>query len=199
MTVQPDPRIDAYLAKAPEYARPILTELRARVHRICPDVVETIKWRAPSFEHHGFLGGMAAFKDHCSFMFWHEKDLAAEGPDVQQVLEQCGRLTTPKDLPTKQMFRRVLKLAMARTAAGQKKRLPKNQPKNLEMPDAFAVALAKDRRALKTFDGFAPGYQNDYIEWVTDAKRESTRDKRIEQAVCWLREGKHRNWKYENR
>jgi uncharacterized protein YdeI (YjbR/CyaY-like superfamily) len=117
---------------------------------------------------------------------------------VEAVIEQCAKMTTLRDLPGKSLFRRVLKLAMARNAAGQKKRIPKNKPKNLEMPSVFAVALAKDRRAKKHFDGFAPGYQKDYIEWVGDAKRKSTRDKRIEQAVQWLRDGKHRNWKYES-
>lgn len=198
MTVESDPRVDAYLQTASDFARPILTELRARVHSVCPDVVETIKWRAPSFEHHGFLGGMAAFKNYCSFMFWQEKELAAEGKDVQAVIEQCAKLTALKDLPGKAVFRRVLKLAMARNAAGKKKRVPKNKPKKFEMPEAFAAALANDRRAKKHFDGFAPGYQKDYIEWVREAKREGTRDKRIVQAVEWLREGKHRNWKYES-
>lgn len=198
MPSEPDPRIDAYVEAASDFARPILEELRARMHAICPDVVETIKWRAPSFEHHGFLGGMAAFKKYCSFMFWQEKELAAEGPEVQAVIEQCAKMTSPKDLPKKMAFRKVVKLAMARNEAGHKKSVPKNAPKKLTMPKEFAAALAKNRIAKKHFDGFAKSYQRDYIEWVGEAKREATRDKRITQAVEWLREGKHRNWKYEN-
>lgn len=192
-----DPRIDAYIEGASAFAQPILKELRARVHTICPAVVETIKWRAPSFEHGGFLGGMAAFKNYCSFMFWQEKALSAEAPEVKAVIEQCAKMTTLKDLPTKTAFRRALTLAMARNAAGLKKRVPKNTPKKLTIPKEFAAALAKDRTAKQHFDGFARGYQRDYIEWVSEAKHEATRDQRIEQSVTWLREGKHRNWKYE--
>lgn len=198
MPVTLDPRVDDYIEQAPAYAQPILTELRERVHRACPDVVETIKWRAPSFEHHGFLGGFAAFKKYCSFLFWQEKALAAEAPEAAAVIAQCGKLEVLRDLPTKAAFRKVLKLAMQRNEAGKKqKRIPKKKPVALQMPDAFADALAKDRRAKKHFDGFAPGYRRDYLEWILDAKRDSTRDRRIAQAIEWLRDGKHRNWKYE--
>lgn len=38
-----DPRVDAYIAKAAPFARPILTALRNGMHMACPDVVETIK------------------------------------------------------------------------------------------------------------------------------------------------------------
>ena len=132
-----DPRIDAYIAKAATYAQPILIELRARVHSACPEVVETIKWRAPSFEHHGFLGGFAAFKNYCSFMFWQEQPLTAEGPKIQAVIEQCAKITTVQDLPGKVAFRKVIKLAMKRNEAGQQqKRVPKNKPAKLHMPEA---------------------------------------------------------------
>ena len=191
-----DPRIDAYIAKAAAYAQPILIELRARVHSACPEVVETIKWRAPSFEHHGFLGGFAAFKNYCSFMFWQEQPLTAEGPEIQAVIEQCAKITTVQDLPGKVAFRKVIKLAMKRNEAGQQqKRVPKMKPAKLHMPEAFA--LAKNRLARQHYEGFAAGYQRDYLEWIVDAKRDSTRDRRILQAIEWLRDGKHRNWKYE--
>ena len=193
-----DPRIDGYIAKAAAYAQPILIELRARVHSACPEVVETIKWRAPSFEHHGFLGGFAAFKNYCSFMFWQEQPLTAEGPKIQAVIEQCAKITTVQDLPGKVAFRKVIKLAMKRNEAGQQqKRVPKKKPAKLHMPEAFAAALAKNRLARQHYEGFAAGYQRDYLEWIVDAKRDSTRDRRILQAIEWLRDGKHRNWKYE--
>ena len=46
------------------------------------------------------------------------------------------------------------------------------------------------------FYAFSPSHQREYIEWLTEAKREETRQKRLLQAVDWLAEGKPRNWKY---
>ena len=73
-----DPRVDAYIASAAPFARPILKRLRALVHEGCPEVVETIKWKMPAFEHAGPLCGMAAFKAHCVFGFWKAALLFAE-------------------------------------------------------------------------------------------------------------------------
>ena len=66
------------------------------------------------------------------------------------------------------------------------------------MPEDFAAALAKQPGAQAAFDAFAPSHRREYLEWITDAKREETRGKRIAQSVEWLAEGKKRNWKYEN-
>ena len=63
MPTTPDPRIDAYIAKAAPFARPILTHLREVVHAGCPDVEETMKWSFPHFDYRGaMLCSMAAFK-----------------------------------------------------------------------------------------------------------------------------------------
>ena len=67
---QRDPRIDAYIGKAPEFAKPILTHVRALVHEVVPDVEETMKWSVPHFDYKGVLCGMAAFKQHCNLIMW---------------------------------------------------------------------------------------------------------------------------------
>ena len=53
-----DPRVDAYIAQAQPFARPILRHLRKVVHAGCPDVVETMKWRMPHFDYKGPFSGM---------------------------------------------------------------------------------------------------------------------------------------------
>ncbi|MCB9876458.1 MAG: YdeI/OmpD-associated family protein [Planctomycetes bacterium] len=194
-----DPRVDDYLAAAAEWARPILTELRARVHRACPGVVETIKWRRPAFELGGLIGGMSEFKEYCSFGFWQEKALLEAGDEAEAVIEACGKITTLKQLPGKAAFARVLKLALQRNQAGGK--LPRSKAKRhppLEVPADLAAALARDEAAKEHFDAFAPSYRRDYIEWITGAKKDATRQTRIAQAVEWLRDGKKRHWKYES-
>lgn len=192
-----DPRIDAYIEQAAEFARPLLRELRERVHAGCPGVVETVKWGAPSFEHHGLLGGMAAFKKHCLFGFWKHDLLAKEADEWQQLGERLGRLTVAADLPNKRDFQRLLRRAMELNEQGVKPVRAKKAKPAIAVHPAFAKALAASSEAKRHFAAFAPSRQREYLEWIAEAKAEATRERRIDQAIEWIAEGKHRNWKYE--
>ncbi|MBF6024659.1 YdeI/OmpD-associated family protein [Lysobacter niastensis] len=197
-----DPRIDAYIAKAAEFARPILTHLRAAVHAACPEVVETLKWGAPSFTYRGkILCSMAAFKQHAAFGFWQGAQVVGGADAAGEGMGQFGRLTRISDLPGKRELTGYLRQAMQLIDSGAT-RTPANATKGpkpaLEVPPDLAAALAKNAKANATFEGFAPSYRRDYIEWITEAKREDTRKRRLEQTVEWLAEGKPRNWKYMN-
>jgi hypothetical protein len=193
-----DGRVDAYIEKAADFARPLLIELRRRVHASCPEVVETLKWRMPSFEYQGLLGGMAAFKQHCVFGFWKHELMIREDPKRNEAMGSFGCLKTLKDLPTKSEFARLVKRAMELNEQGVKAPRTKTAKKKpLAMHPQFAAALAKSAKARATLDGFPPSAQREYLEWIGDAKGDDTRARRIEQAVAWLAEGKRRHWKYE--
>lgn len=196
----PDPRIDAYIAKSAEFARPILSRLRAVVHAACPEAEETLKWGAPSFTYRGkILCGMAAFKQHAAFGFWQGAQVTGSGTEaVAEAMGQCGRLTQLSDLPGKRELIGYIRQSMALIDSGGKRATTKAAaPRaSLDVPDDLAAALNKNAKARATFDGFAPGYRRDYIEWITEAKREDTRQRRLEQTIEWLDEGKPRNWKY---
>src|ERR1051326_3458971 len=84
-----DPRVDAYIEKSADFARPILNRLRKLVHAGCLQVVEEIKWRCPHFMHHGMLCGIAAFKEHCTFGFW-KASLMKSLPASQKSKEAWG-------------------------------------------------------------------------------------------------------------
>lgn len=200
-----DARIDAYIAKAEPFARPILEHVRALVHEACPEIQETIKWGMPTFMHAGaILCGMAAFKRHASFGFWKHAEVVGEAGDGEG-MGSFGKLASIDDLPSKRQLllyvRKAARLNEARkdgarpTSAGPRKTTsPRPLP---ETPADFAKALDAVPAARATFDGFAPSHRRDYLEWVIEAKREDTRARRIAQAVEWLAEGKSRNWKYE--
>ena len=193
-----DPRVDAYIDKAPEFSRPILAHLREVVHGACPQVEEDIKWGAPHFLHHGMLASMAAFKAHACFGFWRAKEVMPEGAS-EGAMGQFGKLASVKDLPSKKDLVALVKRAAALNEAGAPKREKAAAPKPPAKPSAgFAKALKANRKAAAVFAGFAPGQQREYVEWIDEARREETRDKRIAQAVEWIAEGKKRNWKYEN-
>lgn len=195
-----DKRVDQYIKKAAPFARPILTELRARVHGACPDVVETIKWGMPGFDYKGPLAGMAAFKQHCAFGFWKHELVVGDAPKAREAMGSYGRITSLADLPAKAEFARHVKAAMKLNEQGVKVSTTKKTAKAAVQPHPqFAAALAKNKLARAGLAGLAPGQQREYLEWIADAKQDATRERRIEQALEWLAEGKPRNWKYMKR
>jgi len=201
MATETDPRIDAYVANAPEFARPILTRLRAAVRTACPRVEETIKWSRPAFYHQGPLCGMAAFKAHCTFGFWkHELVLGTGDPRWKEAMGSFGRLTSLADLPRKSDLVRMVRLAAKLNEDGVAAPRTKSGPRApIPLPPELGRALARDKKARAAYDAFSPSHKREYHEWIAEAKKAATRARRIEQAIEWMREGKTRNWKYERR
>ena len=193
-----DKRIDAYIAKSPEFARPILTRIREIVHEGCPECEETLKWNAPTFMYKdAILCGMVSFKQHCIFHFW-KGTLVVPSADKEGAGGQFGKLTKVSDLPPKKELFGYIKKAMALNEAGIKETKRPIKPKPaLATPKELTAALKKNKAALATFVDFSPSAKREYVEWIVDAKTDDTRAKRIAQAVEWIAEGKKRNWKYQ--
>jgi hypothetical protein len=197
-----DPRVDAYIGEAAAFARPILDHLRALVHEACPEVTETIKWGHPNFEHRGTLCGMAAFKAHCTFAFWKASLLTGtpgigSGPSP---VDQFGRLASVADLPSRSTLLRLIQKAATLNEEGVKPERPRGvAPRELAVPDYFLAALRKNRKALATFEAFPYSHKKEYVEWVAAAKRDETRQRRLDLAVTQMAEGKTQNWKYERK
>lgn len=194
-----DPRIDAYIDKAGDFAKPVLTHVRKLVHETCPDVVETLKWSMPSLEYKGILCGFASFKAHCTLMFWKQSLLESDSfPKNKTAMGSFGRITSLKDLPSDQVLTGLIRQAMELNEKGVKVP-PKAAAAKREVvvPEVLREALARNGKAAETFDNFPPGAKREYVEWITDAKTDATRDRRIATTVEWLEEGKRRNWKYE--
>lgn len=197
---QRDPRVTAYIDGAPEFARPVLARLRELVHEGCPEVVETIKWRMPSFEYRGMFAGMAAFKAHCVFGFWKHELILASDPKALEAMGSFGCLRSLDDLPTRATMLRYVKHAKKLNDEGVKAPRTKTARKNPPAMHAeFRAALERNAKARKALTSFSPSQQREYTEWIADAKRDETRERRIETAIEWLSEGKTRNWKYETR
>lgn len=202
------PEVDRYIEEAPPFAQPVLTRLRKVFHNAAPDLKEEMKWSTPHFVGNGIVVGMAAFKHHVSFGFWRSKDMAdLEGlfggdPKSSMCTVKAASL---KDLPSNKVLGAYVKEAVALDAVvgnvkGRKKRPAKKKAVRrppLKAPADFMAAMKKTKKALSTFQNFSPSHQREYVEWVTDAKREETRLRRIAQAVEWMAEGKSRHWKYQ--
>ncbi len=200
-----DPRIDAYIEKAAAFAQPILRHIRKIVTATCPDVEETIKWGFPHFDYKGMMCSMAAFKSHCAFNFWKSELLTINHkPDepFEKAMGQFGRITTLKDLPSDAALVKLIKAAMKLNDAGiasparAKKAAAKPAATALTVPDYFLAAIAKNKQALATFEGFSYSNKKEYVEWIVNAKTEATRQTRLATAIDWMAAGKIRNWKY---
>ena len=199
-----DKRIDAYIAKAQPFAQPVMKKLRELVHKACPDVTETIKWGMPSFEYKGPMFGFASFKQHCVGGFWKHKLLndsknylgerKNQGGDA---MGNLGRMTSINDLPPDKAIIDFIKQHMKLNDEGIK--VEKKKPaakKEIETPKELIAALNKNKKAKTTFENFSPSGKREYVTWITEAKSEDTKNKRLVTAIQWMEEGKPRLWKY---
>ena len=192
-----DQRIDAYIAKQADFARPILERIREAIHAAGPQIEEGIKWSMPAFSYKGKpLAGMAAFKAHATLGFWDRSEVRGENAQ-KGAMGDFGRLTKVADLPDDGELAAMVRKAASLIDAGAKPVRNKSVKEPIPMPGDLAQALTASATAKATFDGFPPSCQREYLEWVVEAKRPETRAKRVAQAVEWMAEGKRRHWKYE--
>jgi len=212
-TKKTDARVDGYLDAVAPFATPILIRLRGLVHKACPEIEETMKWSRPFFVHHGaILCNMSAFKEHCSFGFWVTEigdALREAGVWKDGASGSLGRITSVKDLPPDAVMVELIQKAaafvdgggavskLAASRAEKKGAARKAVKPPVEVPEDLAAMLGKNKRAAAVFAGFSPSCKREYTEWIAEAKRAETREKRIATAVEWIAEGKERNWKYQ--
>ena len=197
-----DPRVDLYIYNAADFARPILLHLRELIHTACPDVEEKIKWSFASFDYKGPMCSMASFKQHCAFGFWkaslmNDKTLVGNA-ESESAMGHYGKITSLKDLPSDKKIIAHIKEAMMLNDKGIK--LPPRKvttaKKEIVVPVYFLKQLKKNKKAFTTFESFSPSHKREYVEWITEAKTDETKNRRMETAIEWMSVGKSRNWKY---
>jgi len=199
-----DPRIDAYIAKSADFAKPILSHIRELVHQGCPESEETLKWSMPFFTYKGMLCHMAAFKSHCSLGFWKSKLVMgnenSSSNDEKDGMGQFGRISSLKDLPSDKKMLAYIKEAKRLNDEGIQKpsKLKPKDPKKLTIPTKLNAALKKNKKASAAFEGFSYSHKKEYVDWITEAKRDETKSQRLATTIAWLAEGKSRHWKYAN-
>jgi uncharacterized protein YdeI (YjbR/CyaY-like superfamily) len=197
-----DERVDLYIQKAEEFAKPILIHLRSLVHQTLPEVQETIKWSFPHFEQKGIICSMAAFKNHCAFGFTKGAMLSDPYGILSKIGEtamgQLGKINSLKDLPENHILTEYILEAALLNIKGIKASLKTNKT-DLLIPDYIVSALAENPKAKEVFNKFSYSHKKEYVSWIIEAKTEATREKRISTMLEWLEEGKSKNWKYERK
>jgi uncharacterized protein YdeI (YjbR/CyaY-like superfamily) len=196
--------IDAYISKSADFAKPILLHIRELVHITCPEVEEKIKWGFPHFDYmNDMMCSMAAFKQHAIMGFWKAplmKDKALlEKARSEESMGHLGKITSLKELPGDKKLVAYIKEAMKLNELGIKlpAKTKSTEKKEIATPEYFKQALSKNKKALQVFENYAYSHRKEYIEWITGAKTELTRNKRMATAIEWLSEGKSRNWQYK--
>ena len=195
-----NPRFDDYIEKSAEFAKPILVHIRKLVHQACPDIVETMKWSMPHFDHKGPVCNMASFKQHCAFGFWKQPLLEQDAfPAQKTAMGSFGRIESRDDLSDDAVIVDLIRQAVKLNEDGIKiERAPAAaDKKELVVPEILTAALSKNVAAKKTFDEFPYSKRRDYVDWLDEAKTEATREKRLATTIEQLAEGKARHWKYQ--
>jgi uncharacterized protein YdeI (YjbR/CyaY-like superfamily) len=200
------PAFDAYIAKSADFAKPILTHLRLLVHQACPGIEEKLKWGHPFFDYNGPVCQIAAFKQHLGLGFWKARLLTdphkvLKLDDEESAAGNFGRISSLADLPADNILIAYIQEAVQLNKDGVKvapKPKPATEKKEAVMPAEFADMLDGNADAKAHFERFSPSKKKEYIEWFVDAKSEATKQKRMEQALEWISEGKSRHWKYQS-
>ena len=200
-----NPKVDDFISKQADFAKPILEHFRQIVHENCPDVEEKMKWSMPFFDYKGeMMCHMAAFKHHCAFGFWKAKlmkdAILLENAQGEHSMGHLGKITSLADLPTDSILAGYIKEAMVLNDLGLKIAKPKSErDKEIEVPSDFLEKIEENEEAMLFFEKASYSFKKEYIMWVNESKTDATRQKRMQQAVEWIAEGKGRNWKYESR
>ncbi|OCA79123.1 hypothetical protein BBH99_00825 [Chryseobacterium contaminans] len=197
-------KVDEYIEKSPDFAQPILMYLREVIHETCTDAEEAIKWKFPTFMYKGkILCSITSFKYYCSLGFWLHQEMKTlkeiETTAGKSSMFSLGKITKMEDLPSKSQLKKAIKEAMELTDMGVTMKKAAPSKTEVEIPDYFLSALQEQQKALEVFEKASPSFRKEYITWIAEAKTEVTRNKRMEQALEWIAEGKGRNWKYERK
>jgi uncharacterized protein YdeI (YjbR/CyaY-like superfamily) len=197
--------VGAYIASSEDFSKPILEHCRRLIHENCPDVVEAIKWSLPHFDYkNDNMCVVASYKNHCSFTFLKAELMTdprlKANKDLKPIQRFLGKISKLEDLPPDAEFIGMLKEAMQLNEKGiriKREKPESDKPKVLETPDYLLAALAANLKAKEVFENKSNSFRKEYIIWITDAKTDETRQKRISEALEWIAEGKGRFWKHQ--
>src|SRR5262249_13472105 len=163
-----------WLETRPEFSWPMANQLREWILEWEPDLAESIKWNMLCFSGRKPVCGVSACQKHLGVTFFRGTELV----DPTKLFTPDGgnntnirtmRFTSLKETD-RNAFRELLHEAVELDAEPSIPALPKKKRTPFPVPDFFAIALAKNKRAAQGFASLAPTYQREYIVWLTHAK-----------------------------
>lgn len=194
--MKPTRNIEEYIAKHQNW-RAELQQLRKIV--LSTGLEESIKWAAPCYSLAGKnVVGIGAFKSYFGLWFFQGALLEDDGGFL--INAQKGktkamrqwRMTEKRDIRAGHI-KRYIKAAAALAQDG--KEIKPDRAKPIVIPKELSDAL-REQRAAKAFESLRPGQRREYADYVTEAKRDDTKRRRINKILPMILEGVGLNDKY---
>lgn len=191
---------DDYFHEAKNNWKYILLRLREIIKST--GLEETFKWQGPVYTHNGKnVVGLYAFKSFTSIWFFQgvflkdeQNKLVNAQEGVTKALRQW-RISDESEIDEK-----LIKSYIEEAIANQEKGLTikPERKKKLIMPEQLNQALDNDTRAKKAFNNLTPAKQREYAEYIAEAKREETKQSRIEKIIPMILDKRGLNDRYKN-
>lgn len=195
--MDPSKEIDRYIAALDEPAKSICVKLRSIILKAVSGIREDWKW-GPNYNYEGMVCGVGGFKKHAVIHFFN----GAQMKDPKKLFNfgtendysRSIRFNDVSEIDEKTIIAYV-KESAALNKAGYKR--TKKESREAVPPDDLYNALKKKPVARKFFDSLANGYKNEFIELIESAKKQETRDQRIQKVVGLCADGVKLNDKYK--
>ena len=189
--------IDAYITKQPAWQREILTRLREVIHAADPEIKETVKWGAPTFEDHGIVAWMFTAKEWVHFSFTQgalldpTHGMFEEGRESASKAKRTIKFREGQDMPL-DILEELVKEAVANNRAGKKVdfKIAKAGTQEFDVPKEYEDYL-KEHDLYDAYKARAFYQQRGWIEWIESAKHEETRQKRAQMMLRELQTGQY--------
>ncbi|MGQ3678109.1 YdeI/OmpD-associated family protein [Tenacibaculum discolor] len=166
-------------------------------------VEETIKWGAPVYVYKGKnIVGLSAFKNYCGLWFFQGSFLT----DKEEVLvnAQEGKTQAMRQWRFNQLdeintvlIKRYVFEAIKNSEEGKELK-PKKNTKPLIIPKKLQLELDRNDRLKETFSEFTLSKQREFTDYISEAKRETTKEKRLEKIIPMILNGIGLYDKYKN-
>ncbi|MBL7963214.1 MAG: YdeI/OmpD-associated family protein [Flavobacteriales bacterium] len=198
----PNEQINEYIAEQPEWQRKVLVRLRQLIHSTDEQVTEAWRWNAPAFDHNGIMIGLHGFKHFVSVWF-HKGALVKDAHKLFDKPEKDEDKGIRKykvhegEAINEKAFVDLVKQAVKVNQSGARLSDAKPARKALVMPAELETCLRNDEEAWAQWEKFSPSHKKEYVEWITDAKQEETRKRRIAESFHMIRTGAGLNDKYK--
>jgi uncharacterized protein YdeI (YjbR/CyaY-like superfamily) len=187
--------ITDYIKEMPEFSKAICTKLRSIILNADDSLAEEWKW-GPHYASNGMVCGYGGFKQHVKLTFFNGDSMK----DAKKLFNHCVDnefSRSIKYVDVSEIDEKTLTAYIKESIAINKKGYKREvKNKEVETPADLEKALAKNKKAKTFYDALTYGYKKEFVEWVTTAKREETRNDRIAKTVAMCEEGRKLNDKY---
>lgn len=166
------------------------------------ELTETVKWGGPCYTINGKnVVGMSAFKSYFGLWFHQgvlltdKKHILINAQEGKTKALRQWRMTSDKDIKPR-IINSYLKEAIQIAKKGEE--IKPNRAKPVIVPSELKLALSKNAKSKARFNSLSRGLRREYVEYITEAKQEATKIRRIKKILPMIRAGKGLNDKYRS-